>query len=361
MGGEFLYTKKRKNKKDFNDLFKKRSTNFNLCYVFKQLGLLKGPGFLQSLFHKSSAVSRVLPFEGGQIKYAAFEGSLYIDEIQITGPLGVDAKHPAGTYKVKKDQSDAKWKPYEKSNKVNQVSHVDTKHLAINGNSSSLSDAADYMPVFIEHGFGEKSLNNTYSLFYTPTKNVANSAYKALSDDLNIKDLESAKKLASVFEQLSKKDQEVSLTVHGSGNYVFKSALKKLKQQNLKLPNVTVYYANSTANLESVDQERKQAGMKLHDKAPLINPVSLQQNYFSGNIISSPIIAARSTPKDKVSIAVNTFSSGLPKLHSPSFYIGLAAGSAPSLERKKIENIGQAAGASAQLVWDSVHKMMVRG
>ena len=354
----------------FETLFKKRSTNFNLCYVFKQLALLKGPGFLQSLFHKSSAVSRVLPFEGGQIKYAAFEGSLYVDEIQITGSLGVDSKHPAGVYKVKRSNSnEVDWEPDEKDHVVSQIGYVPTKNLAINGHSASLSDAANFMGKFIEHGFGAASINETYSLFYSPTQSAIGSAYKSLKDNIDIKELESAKKLAAVFEQLSGKNQEVNLTIHGSGHAVFRSALKKIKQQNIQLPNVTVYYANATTNLSTVDYQRRQAGMKLNEKAPLLNPLSLQQNYISGNIFSGPEVAARANPGDTISNgikagkalaamgAVSSFSLGLGAITGLGSF---AAGSLSGLQKQVIDSPEKAIQESAKLVWDSVHKMMVR-
>ena len=346
----------------YKKTFASKNKHFGLNYVVKQIWLLKGPGLLNSLFHHASPISRMLKFEGGQIRYAAMDGNIYIEEINITGPLGVDAKHPAGVYKIKKYTGGRNgWDPEMNGDeKVDQIGHVKTKNLAVNGYAENLRDAARYMPDFIEHGFGKNTLNNSYSLFYVPSTGMASSAYKSLSDNLHIKDLEAAKKLASVFEQLSSKNQELNLTVHGSGHYVFSSALKKLNKSNMKLPNITVYYANATTNLSAVDFQRRQAGMKLSEKPPLINSASLQQQYLSGNIVSAPLVAARAKPSDAISIAYNSLTS-LPSSMSFSLVASLTLGSARSLEREVIENSGQALQQGAKLVWNSVHKMMVRG
>jgi hypothetical protein len=305
-------------------------------------------------------MSKVLNFEGGSIRYASMDGNIYIEDITLTGPLGVDAKHPAGVYKIRKSsgRSDL-WDLEKKDQKIEQLGHVQSKNLAISGYSRDLLDAANFIPKFITHGFGEQSLNKTYALFYVPTKGAISSAYKTLRDSVDGKELESAKKLAAVLEQLSKKQQELNLTVHGNGNYVFKSALKKVCSQGLKLPNVTVYYANSTANLSAVDLMRRKADMKLSDKPPLINPASLQQHYLSGNIVSGPAVAVRAKPSNTISTLYNTAIS-LPSSVTVSLLASLVVGSQRPLERDLIENAGQAVQGGAKLVWNSVHKMMVR-
>lgn len=344
----------------FNDTFARRATNFSLQYIFRQIWSLKSSGLLNSLFHQSSPMSKVLTFEGGSIRYAAMDGDIYIEEITITGPLGVDAKHPAGVYKVKRDEDDpGRWRAAKKDEKISEIGHVQSKNMAINGYSDGLDDAANYMPKFIIHGFGEGALTKTYALFYVPSKSVVSGAYATLRDSFGGKELESAKKLATVLEQVGKKQQSLNITVHGSGHYIFKSALKKVCSLGVKLPSVTVYYANSTANLSAVDVLRRKSEMKLNEKPPLINPASLQQQYFSGNIVSAPEISVRAKPSDAVSTIFNTAAS-LPTSVSTSLIASLVIGSQRPLERELIQNTGQAVQSGAKLVWNSVHKMMVR-
>jgi len=193
-----------------------------------------------------------------------------------------------------------------------------------------------------------------------------------LKDELGLKELESAKKLASVFEQLSANKNEVNLTVHGSGHAVFRSALKKIKSRNLQLPNVTVYYANATTNLSVVDYQRRQAGMKLHDKAPLLNPLSFQQSYLSGNIVSGAEVAIRANPEDRISIGLKSgkqiaglgaLAGGLGMLAAPSAIIGAAsfgAGSMSGLNKQAIDSGEKAIQQAVKLIWDPIHKMMVK-
>ncbi len=344
----------------FKDTFARRETNFNLQYIYRQIWSLKGSGYLSSLFNQHSSMSRVLTFEGGNIKYAAFDGDIYIEDINITGPLSGSAKHPAGVYKINKDETGKdRWKPDENESTVNQIGHIKSKNLAVNGYSEGLQDAANYMPKFITHGFGEASLNRTYALFYVPTSNPIGGAFKTLVDSVDGKEMETAKKLSVVFEQLSQKQQELNLTVLGSGHYVFKSALKKACSKGVKLPNVTVYYANSTANLSGVDMYRRKAGMKLSEKPPLVNPASLQQQYLSGNILSAPEVAVRAKPSNTISTLWNTATS-LPTSLSVSLLASLTVGSQRPLERDLIQNTGEAVQSGAKLVWSNVHKMMVK-
>lgn len=346
--------------KRFNDTFKKRHTHFGLQYLYRQIWSLKNSGLLNSLFHESAPLSKLLMFEGGSICYAAMDGDIYIEKITVTGRLGVNAKHPAGVYKVRKqEESDHKWLPDIKNMFIEERGFIDCKNMAISGYAANLESAAGYMPKFIRHGFGETSLSNVYALFYSPPQGRVSGAYKALRDSLGGKELESAKKLATVLEQIAIKQQTLNITVHGYGHYVFKSALKKINARNLKLPNVTVYYANATANLSAVDTLRRKTQMTLTEKAPLINPASLQQKYFSGNFISAPEIAIRAKPGNAISIIVNGLSS-LPFSASGSLIGFLAVGSHRQMESELIENNGQAVQSTAKLVWNSIHKIMVR-
>lgn len=343
----------------FNDSFKNKNSHFGLNYLYKQIWTLKGSGFLNSLFNSSNPMSRTMTFEGGEIVYAAVDGDIYIEEITITGALGVNGALPAGVYRVRKVSGSDQWEPAGASeDKINEVGVVNTKHLAISGYSEDINDAASYMPAFIEHGFGKETLGSSYSLFYTPAQGALKGAFQSLCDDLGGKRIEAAKKLATVFEHYSGKKQELYVTVHGGGHNIFRSALKEITKKNVSLENVTAYYANATTNLQRVDRLRQKAKMKLCEKAPLINTSSLQQQFVSGNIVSAPVVAIKAKPEDAIAITFNS-AAAAPLSISAKLATAVVLGSSRSLERKAITTAGHAVQEGTKLIWSNVHKMMV--
>ncbi len=358
------------------------SRNFNTLYFYKQIASLKNIGSLSGLVSKKTVLSRRLALEGGAIQYAIWHGRVYITQIEIQADYRYEKGKrniPAGLYRVEKTSGERGWSCVNDKGGIADKSIVNTKNLAINGACRDIEDAASYMPAFIQYGFGETALTNTYSLFFNPAQGLVRSGWRALRDSSGIGGTQAAKKLADLLTLAGNKDKEIQLTVHEQGHALLKEALRRVCQDRRTLSNVTVFYANPTQNLELVDRLRARAGMRLATKAPLINSVSASQNLATGNFISGAVVAGRADRGNSVShayngvaFAVGTVSlggvaSGLTPLGAAGWALGAAPfllGMAGGMNKKVIINSGQAVQEGVKgvkkLVWDPVHKMMVR-
>ncbi len=370
----------RKLSKRFTELVSSISRNFNTLYFYKQIASLKNIGSLSGLVSKKTVLSRRLALEGGAIQYAIWHGRVYITQIEIQADYKYEKGKrniPAGLYRVHKEAGKGAWTA-EKNGVVTNKSLVNTKNLAINGMCKDIDEAAKYLPAFIQYGFGDAALTNTYSLFFNPAQGIVRSGWRALRDSSGISSTQAAKKLADLLTLAGNNDKEIQLTVHEQGHALLKEALRLVCQDRQTLPNITVFYANPTQNLELVDRWRVRAGMRLANKAPLINNVSVSQNLATGNFISGAVVAGRADGHavghvyNGVAFAIGTASlggaaSGLTPLGAAGWALGAAPfllGMAGGMNKKVITNSGQAVQEGVKgvkkLVWDPVHKMMVR-
>lgn len=369
--------------KAFNAIMNSRNKSFNNLYIYKQLASLKGTGIFNSMFSRYNVLSRMLPIEGGQIIYCIWHGRVYITDIKIQ----LDYKFtqgsrnvPAGVYRVRKhDETNNPWRPGSKREEAKLVNEVSTPHLAINGHCKDINDAANYMPVFIQYGFGDATLKRDYSLYFNPSQGFVSGDWRALRDSAGIGSTQAAHKLAAVLSDTANKNKEINLTVHESGHALLKEALRIVNREGLvKLNNFTVFYANPTHNLELVDKWRARTGMKLAQKPPLINTVSAHQFLLNGNFISGPAVMFKTNADGRTASIFNTVAGGLavPTLSSiGQGFIGAAAwgvgvlpfllGNQRGLNKQVIDSNGRAVEEGfrsyKKLIWDPIHKMMVRG
>lgn len=369
--------------KAFSDIMGSRNRSFNNLYIYKQLVSLKGAGVLNGMFSRYTVLSRMLPIEGGQIIYGIWHGRIYITDIKIqldykfsSGSRDV----PAGVYRIKKTNHLQKpWRPSEKNGLANQIDHLSTKHLAINGHCKDIGDAADYMPAFIQYGYGESTLRDTYSLFFNPSQGFVSGDWRALKDSSGIGGTQAAKKLAAVLIATAQKKIDVNLTVHESGHALLKEALRLVsREQAVRLEQFTVFYANPTHNLELVDKWRSRTGMQLAKKQPLINTASAQQFLLTGNALSAPAVSFKANSPDRTASLYNALGAGAAVYGVHSIGQGLVGaaswglGVAPlllgvnrGLNKKVIDTAGKTVQEGLRsykrLVWDPVHKMMVKG
>ncbi len=354
-----------------------RDKDFNCSYVSKQIFSLKNSGLLNSHYNRSAPFSRMLSLEGGQLVYVHWRGSVYIEELRIQTDYKIEKNKrtvAAGVYKAKlKEGKKNEWAVGEDET-AKSLSQINTKNLAINGHCRDIGDAANFMPNFIRHGFGEGALNGTYTLFFNPSQGFVHGDWQALRDSSGISGTQASKKLAEVLSLTAAKNMEVNLTVHESGHALLKEALRVVCKDNIKLDQFTVFYANPTHNLELVDVWRKRTGMKLAAKPPLLNTCSPHQFMLTGNAISFPVVACQADSGNAVATVYNsvgsiTSAAGLGAIASAA---GLTAGwvfaVAPYIfgggrsgNQEVIEGPGQAVQHGTKLVWNSVHKMMIKG
>lgn len=367
------------NRKQFEELLKRKDKSFSERYFYNQLLSLKNVGYLSSQFSSISPITRRLKLEGGEIIYAVWNGNSYIT--QINALPSEPGKHGAGVYTARaQDKNGEKWRVDSAPDGEAQTDYIRPKNLAINGCAEDIGEAATYMPAFIKYGFGENALKDVYALFYNPCTGGLSSEWRSLQDSVGL-NTQTAKKLADVLILTAERQKEVNLTVHESGHVVLKSALRIAVERGQSLENFTVFYANPTHNLQAVDRLRGKTGMKLAAKAPLVNTLSVKQYLLSGNVISDTVITSRADPNNKgVSIynaiqtafVVGGFGSISASLLGMA---GAAVGAAPfllgqsrSLNQKVIDSPGKAVQEGIRhyrekgkkLVWDPIHKMMVR-
>lgn len=368
--------------KAFNDIMASRNKSFNNLYIYKQLASLKGSGVVNSMFSRFAALSRMLPIEGGQIIYCVWHGKVYITDIKIQ----LDYKYtkgakniPAGLYRVQKSlDSNKKWSPDLKDGLVKQIDRVRTKHLAINGHCEDIADASRYMPAFIQYGH-DATLKDTYTLFFNPSQGFIRGDWCSLRDSSGIGGTQAAKKLAAVLATTAQKNIDINLTVHESGHALLKEALRIVSREaQVKLDRFTVFYANPTHNLELVDKWRARSGMQLAKKPPLINMASAHQFLLSGNAVSSSVVTFKANSPDRVASLYNTLGASLAICGVAAIgqgLVGAAAwgfGVAPfllganrGLNKQVIDTNGkvfqEGVRGYKKLVWDPIHKMMVRG
>lgn len=364
------------NRKQFEELLKRKDKSFSERYFYNQLFSLKNVGYLSSQFSSISPITRRLKLEGGEIIYAVWNGNSYITQINVLP--SEPGKHSAGVYTAR--AQDKLGKAWDINQDESQEDYIRPKNLAINGYAKNIRAAATYMPAFIKYGFGENALKDVYALFYNPCTGGLSSEWRSLQDSVGL-NTQTAKKLADVLILTAERQKEVNLTVHESGHVVLKSALRIAVERGQSLENFTVFYANPTHNLQAVDRLRGKTGMKLAAKAPLINTLSVKQYLLSGNVISDTVITSRADPNNKgVSIynaiqtafVVGGFGSISASLLGMA---GAAVGAAPfllgqsrSLNQKVIDSPGKAVQEGIRhyrekgkkLVWDPIHKMMVR-
>lgn len=361
-------------------IFRKRETHFGFLYFYNQILGLKNVGFLSSQFSSIAPMKKRLPLHGGEIIYIVWHSKVYISQINFFRDYDASEKRfAAGAYVVKKDKE---WDIVADSGRVTEVGYIKTNNLAVNGLCKGIDQAAKYMPDFIEYGFGKEALKNTYTLFYNPRSSMAGGEWRSLMDGMGVSS-GGAKKLAEALILSSQKNVEkgINLTVHDNGHSLLKSALKIACQRGEPLERFTVFYANPVNNVEIVDKWRKRSGMKLAAKAPLINTLSAGQYLASGNFISQPVVACRADPKNRVASLYNSGLSALGMAGAVSVgtdLVGAAGwafavapmllGQSRALNQKVIDNRGKALQEGARhltqqtkrVVWDPVHKMLVR-
>lgn len=369
--------------RDFDEIMKSRNKNFNNLYIYKQLASLKGTGIFNSMFSRYTVLSRMLPIEGGQIIYCVWHSRIYITDIKIQLDYRFVQRSkdvPAGTYKIKKTNNvKDPWQPGKIDNVASQVDGVNTKNLAINGHCADIGDAANYMPAFIQYGHGETALKDTYTLFFNPSQGFISGDWRSLRDSSGLGSTQAAEKLASVLSTTARKSMDLNLTVHESGHALLKQALRIVSRESqIKLDRFTVFYANPTHNLELVDKWRSRTGMHLAKKPPLINAASAQQFLLSGNIISNSVVAFKTKNQDRLASLYNTLGAGVSVYGVHSIgqgLVGAAAwgfGVAPlllgahrGLNKQVIDTNGKAVQEGLRsykkLLWDPIHKMMIRG
>jgi hypothetical protein len=380
--GKQIFVSKNRQER-FQEIFNSRNVSYNHLYIYKQLASLKGAGIFNSMFSRYTVLSRMLPIEGGQIIYCVWHGRVYITDIkiQLDYKFTKGAKNiPAGLYRVRKNaDTNKKWMLDLKDDAVIQIDQLRTKHLAINGHCEDIADAARYMPAFIQYGHGESTLKDTYSLFFNPSQGVVRGDWRALRDSTGISGTQAAQKLAAVLSTNGQKNMDVNLTVHESGHALLKEALRIVnRDMKVRLDRFTVFYANPTHNLELVDKWRARTGMQLAQKPPLINTVSAQQFILSGNAVSGPVLAFKANSPDRMASLYNTLAAGLGAygvhsvgqglLGAATWGMGVAPfllGTHRGLNKQVIDTNGKAVQEGIRsyrkLVWDPVHKMMVRG
>src|SRR5690554_791994 len=369
--------------KAFSDIMGSRNRSFNNLYIYKQLASLKGAGVLNGMFSRYTVLSRMLPIEGGQIIYGIWHGRIYITDIKIQ----LDYKYtkgarniPAGVYRVKKlNDTENPWRPNKDDGTIKQVENISTKNFAINGHCEDINDAANFMPAFIQYGYGETTLKDAYTLFFNPSQGFIRGDWRAICDSAGIGSTQAAKKLAAVLVTTAQTKTDVNLTVHESGHALLKQALRIVNREpQVRLSQFTVFYANPTHNLELVDKWRAKTGMQLAKKPPLINAVSAHQFLLSGNAVSSAVVAFKAKSPDRVASLYNTLGAGLGIYGAHSIgqgLVGAAAwgfGVAPlllganrNLNKQVVDTNGRAVQEGLRsykkLMWDPIHKMMTRG
>jgi len=377
--GRSVYISKDENK-FYIKIINQRSKDFNSYYIYKQIVSLKNMGYINSMMSKITMNSRMLPIEGGQIHYHVWQSKVYITEIQVQKnyrltPHGRDV--PAGVYQIKKTDETIAWKPEGFENKTIKPQRVvNTKNLAINGHCDDISNAANYMPNFITYGYGEGALNQSYALFFNPSQGGVGAEWRAFKNSAGVGGgTQAAKKLASAL--ILSAEKNINITVQGDGHSLFKQALKVVAQSNHSLEKMTVFYANATENLSLVEHWRKKTKMKLAQKAPLINNLNIRQSISSGNFVSQPLVASQANSSNNLSIAtgaaMNAFalvglgSIGGGLVGAAGWALGVAPlllGQSKAMNKKVIESPQQALQEGAKhykkLIWDPVHKMMVK-
>ena len=286
----------------YNEIAAKSKVNFSQLYVKSQIDSINGDvGIFNSLRSKFYPTSHVLPLQGGALAYDISGGRIFLQDIIIdphykyrqAKQASDKMKRAAGVYSVSKGR--ARWEPSD-----NESLKVDTKHIAVNGRASDIFEAATSMPDFIDHGYKPDTISDkrdaSYSLFFNPASGMFESAFKSLKDITGIAGgTQTARKLAAVIKSIHREGKEINWTVHGSGNAIFKQALKiaSNKMGVAGASKQTVFYANSTINLDWVDYHRRKAGMTLSHNAPLMNDFSLLQSVVAGNAISETLVSLR--------------------------------------------------------------------
>lgn len=369
--------------KAFSDIMASRNKSFNNLYIYKQLASLKGSGVVNSLFSRFAALSRMLPIEGGQIIYCVWHGKVYITDIKIQLDYKFEKnaiRAPAGVYRVKKfNDAEDPWKLGKNNGSAMLVDEVNTKHLAINGHCRNIVDAANFMPAFIQYGYGETTLKDTYTLFFNPSQGFVSGDWRSLRDSSGMGGTQAAKKLAAVLLTTAQKKIDVNITVHESGHALLKEALRQvIREQGVRLDRFTVFYANPTHNLELVDKWRARSGMQLAKKPPLINTASAHQFLLTGNAVSSSVVTFKANSPDRTANLYNTLGAGMAVYGANAIGQGLVGAAAWSfgvapfllganrgLNKQIIDTNGKAVQEGLRsykkLVWDPIHKMMVRG
>jgi hypothetical protein len=236
--------------KQFQAIAQAAKRNFNQLYIQRQIVGLKSVGLFNSFFSKFSALDRMLPLEGGQLIYEIRGGDIYLKDILVDVNYRASKTArvaSAGMYKAKRDRYNNWHVPNDE-----QVSYIDTKNAAINGFAANLADAAGYMSRFIERGFGDSALRDSYCLFYNPATGGMNGAWRSVRDSVGMYGgTQAARKLADVIELTAARGKEVNWTVHEQGHALFKHALRLLDGRGTReLGSQTVFYANPTVNLE---------------------------------------------------------------------------------------------------------------
>lgn len=284
----------------FKSLEKKSKADYNSLYFQNQIRSLNNRhGFLKSMVSKFKVQEHELALEGGSIKYEINSGKAFITDVLIDTRHRFKAKRPAaGLYSVSHDGSS--WSVDPKRRKT-----ASSTHIAINGLCSKMQDAAKFMPAFIERGYKPEITQSTlqasgYELFYNPSHGQVKSGMRQVADARGIGGgTEAAHQLAALIEQQVAKGKTIDWTVHERGHAVFKRALKILSKKGLpsnvqsNFENQRVFYANPTMNLSDVDSIRKKMGFKLGPNPPLINPLSIEQTWVTGNAISETHISCR--------------------------------------------------------------------
>ena len=370
----------------YKKIINNRATDFNAYYIYKQIVSLKNMGYLNSLVSNISMSSRFLPIEGGEIHYSVWQSKIYISEIkiQLDYKTSSTGNTSAGVYHVSRESaSSERWK-----SSLEEQSSINETNLAINGKSNGITDAANYMPDFIKFGFQKSSLKNSYSLFYYPTQGCVKNGWRTFKDSSGIGGgTQAAKKLASVLALSN--DKNLNITVHGSGNSLFKQALKIVASENKSLDKMTVFYANSTETLTHVDHWRKKTKMNLAETPPLVSKLNIRQNLTSGNFIAQPIVSRAIKSSDSlgtkikktagigIDIAKNVGGivalgsvgagvSGVVGWAIPVVSIMVSQGGKQNKEVMAsetdhlVEGAAHYANKAKKLVWDPVHKMMVK-
>lgn len=376
--GRRIYILKRERGR-FDKIIRKKDKSFSERYFCNQILSLRNVGYLNSQFSTVSPIARRLQLEGGDVVYAIWNGNSYITQINVSvSSEGSVRKEFAGVYRVIKEKQS--WSLSKTDEGVTEQGSFQSKNLAVNGYARTIDEAAAYMPAFIKHGFGENSLKDVYSLFYNPCSGLMSSDWKSLRDIIGF-DTQAAKKLADVLRLTAEKQKEVNLTVHESGHALLKAALRRVHASGQSLDKFTVFYANPIHNLHAVDKWRIKTGMKLATKAPLVNNLNARQFLLSGNFISQPAMVGRADPKNLWSArysAVSTLGKigGLGGISFTLFGVaGWAVGAAPfllgqsrNLNQKVIDSPSKAVQEGMKhygeegkrLIWDPIHKMMVK-
>ncbi|WP_444997741.1 hypothetical protein [Aliikangiella sp. IMCC44359] len=271
------------------------ANNFNMQYIMRQLNSLKGHGFMQSFFGHN-VQNRILPVEGATIHYDVVYSKIFIKRIEVQNRHIIKRQHdaPCGVYRVEKAKNSwivdtIKNGEDEFAAQTTRLDARRSKHIAVNGFCDDITDAAEFLPDLIKHGYqSEQPLGNQYHLFFNPVDSKARRLQKAGWTQLSgvKKGRQGQAQAVSKLVQILREHRETPLcwTLHESGIDVFKQALKQvLKTQPTNLQNAsdfsahTVFYANPIHSLPLADNVRENANMKLSQQKALVNGFNVRQ------------------------------------------------------------------------------------